>query len=105
MTAADEAPVLHSPVSLRQRSLWLGELALYEDRLTISGWKWTGAVVHPVPIAEIRKVEKRRTLPRFSNFVIRPAEHRDFYCQIEDSVFYWVKEFRDDDRMDLEVRH
>jgi hypothetical protein len=101
----DREPVLRSALNLRRRALWLGELALYEDRLTIAGWTWSGAVHEPVPIDDIRRVEKRPTLPRAPNFVIRPEDRRDFYCQIPTGVFYWVKAFRDDERTKLEVQH
>jgi hypothetical protein len=105
MKAEDRAPLLQSAVELRRRTLWLGELKLYDDHLAVSGWRWTGSVWYPLPIEDIRAVEKRPTLPRSPNFVIRPEDRRDIYCRIEEGVFYWVKEFRDDDRMELEVRH
>lgn len=101
----DRDPVLHSAMGLRRRTLWLGELELYDDHLAISGWKWTGSVWYPLPIEDIRRVEKRPAPPPGANVIIRPTDRRDFYCRIEEGVFYWVKEFRDDERMDLEVRH
>ena len=105
MKVDTQDPDLQSALVLRRRALWLGTLELYEDHLAITGWQWTGSVWYPLPIEDIRAVEKRPTLPREPNFVIRPAERRDFYCRIEDGVFYWVKEFRNDERMELELQH
>jgi hypothetical protein len=105
MTAEDRQPDLRSALALRRRTLWLGRLELYDDHLAIAGWTWTGAVWSPLPIEDIRRVEKRPTHPRVSNLVIRPDGRRDFYCRVENGVFYWVKEFRDDERMTLDVRH
>lgn len=98
-------PLLSSDLALRRRTLWLGEMELYEDHLAISGWRWTGAVWRPIPIKEIRLVEKRPATRRGVNLVIRSSEERDFYCRIEGGIFFWVKEFRDDERTDLKVRH
>jgi len=105
MTDEDRDPVLRSALALRRRTLWRGTLELYEDHLAIAGWTWTGSVWYPLPITDIREVEKRPTPPRGANFVIRPADRRDFYCRIEDGIFYWVKVFRDDERVALEVEH
>lgn len=101
----DRDPELTSALALRRRMLWLGKLELYEDHLAISGWTWSGSVWYPLPIDDIRAVEKRPSHPRTSNFVIQPEDRRNFYCQIENGVFYWVKEFREDERIELEVQH
>lgn len=105
MAADDQEPVLRSDLALRRRTLWLGKLELYDDHLSISGWRWSGSVWRPIPIEDIRRVEKWPAPPQGTNFVISPEEEQDFYCRIEEGIFYWVKEFRDDDRTDLTVRH
>ena len=101
----DRDPALRSALDLRRRTLWFGELKLYEDHLAIAGWSWTGSVWCPLPIEDIRQIEKWPAPPPAANVVIRSADRRDFYCRIEEGVFYWVKAFRDDERMELEVQH
>ncbi len=105
MNADEQEPILSSDLALRRRTLWLGEMELYDDHLSISGWRWSGSVWRPIPITDIRRVEKWPASWWGTNFVIRPAEERDFYCRVEEGIFYWVKEFRDDERTELEVRH
>jgi len=105
MTSDDREPRLRSDVALRQRTLWLGKMELYEDELAISGWTWTGSVWRPIPITEIRQVEKWPAPEGTVNLVIRPENRDDFYCRVEGGIFYWVKEFRDDERTDMEIRH
>ena len=105
MESIDQEPRLRADLALRQRTLWLGEIALYDDQLAISGWRWTGSVWRPIPIKEIRRVEKWPAPEGRVNLVLRPEHRDDFYCQVEDGVFYWVKEFQDDDRTDVEIRH
>lgn len=104
MNSDDQDPRLSSNVALRRRTLWLGEMELYDDHLVISGWRWTGSVWHPVPIKEIRQVEKWPAPLGMTNFVVCLEERRDFYCRVEDGVFFWVKEFREDERTNLKVR-
>ncbi len=104
MDPDDQDPILRSALALR-RTLWLGEIELYQDHLSISGWRWSGAVWRPIPIADIRRVEKWPATHRGHNFVIRPTETRDYYCRVEEGVFFWVKEFRDDDRTELTIQH
>lgn len=105
MTSDDREPRLRSDVALRQRTLWLGKMELYEDELAISGWTWTGSVWRPIPIEEIRQVEKWPAPEGMVNLVIRPENRDDFYCRVEGGIFYWVKEFREDERTDVEIRH
>jgi len=100
----DQAPLLQSALALR-RPLWLGEIALYENHVSISGWRWSGSVWHPLPFQDIRRVEKWPATHRGTNLVIRPAEARDYYCRVEEGVFFWVKEFRDDARTDLALQY
>lgn len=105
MSSDEQAPRLKSDLALRRRTLWLGEMELYEDQLAISGWRWTGSVWRPIPIEEIHRVEKWPDPEGMVNLVIRPEERRDFYCRVEEGIFYWVKEFRDDERTDVRIRH
>lgn len=105
MSLEDQEPRLRSDLALRRRTLWLGQLELYEDKLAISGWRWTGAVWRPIPIEEIRQIEKWPAPKGAVNFVLRPEQRRDFYCRVEEGIFYWVKELRDDERTEVEIRH
>lgn len=104
MDSDEEDPRLSSDVALRRRTLWLGEMALYEDHLSISGWQWTGSVWYPIAIRDIRQVEKWPAPEGRVNLVLRPEERHDFYCRVEEGVFFWVKEFREEERTDLEIR-
>ena len=83
--------------------LWFGEMEFYEDHLSITGWRWTGAVHRPIRLTDIQQVEKW-VVSRGVNFVIRPEEDRDFYCRAGDHMFYWVKELREDERTDVEIQ-
>lgn len=105
MNSDEEDPRLRSDVALRRRTLWLGEMELYDDHLSISGWRWTGSVWCPLPIQEIRQVEKWPAPEGMVNLVLRPEEMRDFYCRVEGGVFFWVKTFREDERTDVQIRH
>lgn len=98
-------PLLRSDLALRRRTLWLGEMELYDDHLAISGWRWTGSVWRPIPITEIRLVEKRPATWHGANLILRASEEQDFYCRIEEGIFFWVKEFRNDERTDVKIRH
>lgn len=101
--AEEQEPILASDLALRRRTLWLGKMELYEDHLSISGWQWTGTMYRPLPIRQIRLVEKW-LVPRGVNFVIRPEEGRDYYCRLAGGVFFWVKELREDERTSLKIR-
>ena len=105
MTSDDREPRLRSDVALRRRTLWLGEMELYDDELVISGWRWSGSVWRPIPITEIRQVEKWPAPEGMVNLVVRPEKRDDFYCRVEEGIFYWVKEFREDERTDVKIRH
>ena len=104
-SAHEQEPKLSSNLALRRRTLWFGEMELYEDHLSISGWRWSGSVWRPIPITDIRRIEKWPATRRGANLVIRPAKERDLYCRIEEGIFYWVKEFRDDERTALKIRY
>lgn len=98
-----EEPILSSDLALRRRPLWFGEIELYEDYLSLSGWGWTGFTEHAIRLEDIREVEKR-VVSRGANFVIRLEEEEDLYVRLVDGPFYWLKQFREDDRTDVTVR-
>lgn len=98
-----QEPILSSDFAPRRRSLWFGEIELYENHLAISGWAWTGYTRDAIPLEDVREVEKRVAY-RGTNFVIRLEEDQDLYVRLVDGPFYWLKQFREDDRTDVTVR-
>jgi hypothetical protein len=103
MPADEQAPKLRSDLVLRQRTLWLGEMELYEDHLSISGWRWTGSVHRPIRFENIQQVEKW-AVPRGVNLVIRHQETQDFHCRVLEQVYFWVKALREEERTEVELR-
>ena len=102
-SAHEQEPKLSSNLALRRRTLWLGEMELYGDHLSITGWRWPSTVHRPIRLTDIQQVEKW-IVPHGVNFVIRPEEDRDVYCRVGDHVFFWVKELREDERTDAEIQ-
>jgi hypothetical protein len=104
MSAADEqTPILRSALTLQRSTLWLGTMALYEDRLSITGWSWTGRVDRTLSLDDVRLVEMW-PVPRGVNLAIYPTDGGPLFCRVAEDLLRWVNEFRKDDRTSLDVQ-
>ncbi|PQJ34157.1 hypothetical protein BSZ35_05665 [Salinibacter sp. 10B] len=102
-TDPEEEYILRSALTLQRRTLWLGTIALYDDRLSITGWSWTGAVDHTLPLDEIRLVEIW-PVPRGVNLAIFPEQGASLYCRIAEDILRWGRAFRGEDRVNLTMQ-
>lgn len=104
MSTGDANPILTSDLSLEKRTLWFGTIALYEDHVSISGWRWSGPFRRDIPIGDLRLVE-RFTTRRGPNVVLHVRNGMSFKCRIHGGAWYWERAFREDDRISLKMRH
>jgi len=84
--------------------LWFGTIELHEHKIVVSGWTWTGPVEKHVSIDDIRHVEKW-TVRKGPNFRITGNGGGSIYGRIERGAKFWADAFREDDRVQLKLRH
>jgi hypothetical protein len=97
-------PSLSSPVTLLDRALWFGEIQLYDDEITISGWTWAGSFRRQIPIREITVFE---TWAGEGNnyFRLRVEGAASVQGKITAGIGLWEVQMEDDDRVELKRRH
>lgn len=104
MSAADEQDaILRSALTLQRSTLWFGTMTLFENRLSITGWSWTGRVDRTLPLDDVRLVEMW-PVPRGVNLAIYPEDGRPLFCRVAEDLLLWVNELREDDRTSLDVQ-
>lgn len=87
MSTGNGSPLLSSSISLRNQTLWFGQIKLYEDHILLTGWTWTGRVREKIPLSEIRKVETW-SVPEGPN-VIMHVNGSKLRGRIEDGIGLW----------------
>lgn len=50
------SPLLQSPCSIFSSSLWLTRARLYRTHIELSGWTWSGRVLHRIPLPKIAHI-------------------------------------------------
>ena len=98
------SPILSSSFQLERGTLWFGTIELYENKIVVSGWTWTGPVETQVSIDDIRHVEKW-TVQEGPNFRIVENGNGNIYGRIETGAKFWADAFKEDDRVRLKLRH
>lgn len=54
-------PELSSPITLKNRTLWFGELKLHGNKVVVSGWTWTGPVQEEIPLSNVTEFHRWQT--------------------------------------------
>jgi hypothetical protein len=57
MSSPSKSPLLSNRCRLPRRTLWFGRACLYEDRVCIRGWNWTGRYRRTIPLERIEEVK------------------------------------------------
>jgi len=97
--------ILSSPFSLDNRTLWFGQIDLYENEVVISGWGWTGPVEERILLDDLRRVDKW-SVRRGPNVVLHTTNGRKpIRGRIERGVKFWELRFKEDERVELKMRH
>ena len=47
-------PVLSSPCKHMRRTLWFGQIELFDDHITLSGWCWTGRYERRIDLSDLQ---------------------------------------------------
>lgn len=95
---------LSSPLSLKNGTLWFGEIELHEEKIVISGWTWDGPFEKDIPIRKITAFETwaNRKGP---NFRLRIDGEASIQGRIEKGLGLWQNTLETDGRVQFKRRH
>lgn len=91
-------PELSSPITLKNRTLWFGELKLQGNKVVVSGWTWTGPVQEEIPLSNVTEFYKwapTTTDEKGTPFVLRWETGSTIRGRIEKGIAPWAMELKD----------
>lgn len=91
---------LSSPVNLRGRALWFGEIELREDQISISGWSWTGPVEETISLDNVTKFYKWPPDRKGPNFRLSCESEVSLRGKMKGAEL-WARQFEDEDRVEV----
>lgn len=94
---------LSSPVTLKNRTLWFGEIELKAEEVLISGWTWSGPTEKTIPIRSITTFETW-TKREGTNFRLRINGEAPIRGRIKKGLGLWEAKMESDERVDLRRR-
>lgn len=97
-----EAP-LSSPLSLKDGTLWFGEIELHDEKIVISGWTWDGRFEKDIPIRKIKAFETWSNR-KGANFRLRLDGEASIKGRIEKGLGLWQNTLETDERVRFERR-
>ena len=89
----DVSPILSTRCSLPGKSLWFGRAELYEERICLSGWTWSGRFQREIPLPVIERV--KWWAAEEVNFVLYLCHDRVVPIQLHRNAGIWNYELRD----------
>jgi hypothetical protein len=89
-------PKLSSPVTLKDRALWFGEIELYEDEIVISGWTWTDPVKEEIPLSNVKRFHRWPPRRKGQNFHVSREDNPSRGGRIEKGLSLWTSELEDE---------
>ena len=95
---------LSSPLSLKGRTLWCGEIELHDEKIVISGWAWDGPFRKDIPIRKITVFETW-SHRRGANFRVQIDDEASVRGKIEKGLGLWQTKLETDERICFKRRH
>lgn len=86
--SSPEPPLLSHSCQLPQRSLWFGRARLYEDRVCIRGWTWSGQYRKIIPLTRVDRVQWLAVVDDV-NFVLHLNNGRSVPFQLHQGAGTW----------------
>jgi hypothetical protein len=80
--------------------LWFGHIALHKDRISLTGWTWSGRIHETVDLDEVRKVETW-SVRKGPNVVVHTNGSTRLRGRIETGIGLWHWTLKND--TDIEV--
>lgn len=102
-SAMSEA-TLSSPLSLRGRTSWFGEIELHDEKIVISGWGWDGPFREEIPIQKITAFETWSHRGG-TNFRLRIENRASVRGKIKKGLGLWQTKLETDERIHFKRRH
>ncbi|WP_263785704.1 hypothetical protein [Salinibacter grassmerensis] len=94
---------LSSPLSLRGRTSWFGEIELYDEKIVISGWAWGGPFREEIPIRSITAFETW-SHRKGTNFRLRIEDQASVRGKIKKGLGLWQTKLETDERIHFKRR-
>lgn len=95
---------LSSPLSLKDRTLWFGEIELYDEKIVISGWAWDGPFRKTIPIRKVTAFETW-SHRKGTNFRLRIEDQASVRGTIETGLGLWQTKLETDERVHFKRRY
>lgn len=86
--SSSDPPLLSHACQLPQRTLWFGRARLYEDRVCIQGWTWSGGYRKIIPLERIDRVQWLAVIDDV-NFVLHLENGRAVPFQLLQGAGTW----------------
>lgn len=99
------SPIITAPSGVPGHSLWFGRAKLFEDKIVITGWEWTGSYRQTVPLDQI---DSARWLPREDYCIVlymKDDSRRLIDVKVRAGLWYWelrslLDSMKEDDPID-----
>lgn len=94
---------LSASVTLEDRSLWFGEIELYEDAIVVSGWTWSGPTAETIPLPSVTMFETWSERDG-TNFRLGIDGAAPVQGRIRKGIGLWEVTLETDERVDVKRR-